>query len=59
MAAKVCCICESSCPDEHGYKIGDNVYYVCRLHYNIIKAMFEDFNKKNTPKPKKSGKSKK
>ena len=55
MVAKVCCICESSCPEEHMYSIDKKEYYVCDLHYKIIKEMFKDFSKKST----KSTKSKK
>jgi len=43
MITKVCAICESSCSDEHKYKIDNKEYYVCNLHYKLLKAMYNEF----------------
>lgn len=44
----VCSICESSCETTHKYEIDGKDYYVCDLHYKLIKAISSGRTTKTT-----------
>ena len=49
---RVCALCESSCPDEHVYKIKRNLtLHVCETCWTIIRAIIDEYDKEKS-KPK-------